>query len=168
MSDDELRSVAVFKWNEEPPPLLPPDDPARISRDEGEELTYLGSRPAAFALLNALKESGYAARDEFADTELGGWYFFISAEGSRYYVFMRWMPIEDTEFIAVQVSLCRGCLAALFLPTAKGAQLSPASDAVKYALAKVNQVTDVHWLSDEEFDAINLRGAPLPVSRRER
>lgn len=167
MSNDEFTSVAVFKWNEDTPPLLPVDDPRRISRDEGEELTYLTSRAAAVALLNALKDRDYVAPQARADTERGCWYFFMSSGGRDYTVHVYWTGIDNSDYLAAAPSLNRGCMASLFLRPAQGEALRPACDALREALSRLDAVTDLHWLTEREFDACYCHGAPLPAARRQ-
>ena len=164
MPDQSLATVAVFQWNGAIPPLLPSGHPARISRDDGEEMTCREAEPAALAIRAALKEAGHATAEEKLYESDFAWYFHALAGGQAYSLSVQWVILEDTNYIAVQMSQRRGCIATLFSPTPLGETLLPAKQMLSEALSKIPDVTCLRWISDDQFGAAYCRCEPFPPS----
>jgi hypothetical protein len=71
---------------------LPECAKARISRDDGEQLTFEASYPAAAALAAALRD-GAVSGDDLWEGELG-WHFEIVVADKTVHLFLVWTAIE--------------------------------------------------------------------------
>jgi hypothetical protein len=158
MIDPRSATIAVFKWAEDVPSLLPPGDPRRISQDDGEEMTYRSAQPAAIAIHAALQQAGYVAADEVLSEGELGWHMVASNAGRTYWLFVHWTGIQYADFLAIQPSLRRGWLASLFRPPPPAEAMLPAKQMLSGVLDKLPTVTDLQWLTESQFAASYCRG----------
>lgn len=149
-----MRSVVVFKWAGG----LPDDG------DDPEQLTAELSRPAAEAILTTLRNQGCETNVAIPYAGEGGWHFKAFINGQAYSVFTLWTGIGDTSenIFAVQSSLQRGCLGAMFVRRLPDDKLEPLCKALDYTLKSLPLITDIRWLTDAEFRAAYCDGKPLP------
>ena len=166
MTCGEPATIVVFRWNEEPPPLLPSGHPGRISGDDGEELTYQAARPAATALFAALQRGGYAATDATLSHGEFGWHFDVSNAGQTYSLFVHWTGIENADYLAIQPRLRRRWFAALFRSRPSSDTLVPVKPMLSSVLDALPSVSSVQWLTQSQFTRAYCRGERLPTNER--
>ena len=159
---DAAATIAVFQWKESLPPLLPRGDPRRISQDDGEESTYLAALPAATAVHAALQRAGYVSENAALSAGDLGWHIVASTAGRTYTLFVHWTGIEKADYLAIQPSVQRSWLAALFRSSLSPETLLPLKQMLSPALDKLPCVSDLRWLTEGEFTAAYCGGRPLP------
>ena len=162
MSNVAIRTIALFKWTGDISELLPKGDPNRISKDDGEELTYISAQPAAKAILSALRAKNSNDVDDQLIVGEGGWHIFFNTAEKRYSLFVHWTGIENQDYFAVQPVECRGCLMSLFRRASNGDELVAAVSVLKHALSLIPTISNLRWLSAAEFDESYRLGKPLP------
>ena len=155
-----MRSVAVFKWKGE----LPNDD-----ESDPEQLTTDFARPAAETLFAELRKQGYLSNVKTPYSGEGGWHFTINVDVQSYSVFTMWTGIgkQDEDYFAIQSYLRRGCLGALLAPRQPDENLEPLCLVLDTALRAIPLVTDLQWLTDQEFQNAYCDGGPLPQNSAE-
>jgi hypothetical protein len=139
----EQRCVAIFKWDGPLPGFDVESDP--------ERLTTLTARAPAEAILSALRARGHRTNVDAPYHGEVGWHFTVEVEQRMFGVFTHWTGIDGQDYFAAQVDLKRGVFAALFRKRVDDEQLEPACRALDDALASVPRVTDLRWLTFEEF-----------------
>lgn len=152
--------VALFRWTGDLP-AEPTGSPRRLSGDDGEQLTFEASYPAAVALAAALRD-GAVSDDDLWEGELG-WHFEIAVASKTVHLFLLWTAIEypPHHYIAVQWHVRRSAREWLLRRRPSPAVLETAQNVIDRAIRSLTLATDVQWLSDESFAASYCRGAAL-------
>jgi hypothetical protein len=148
--------VAVFRWTGKLPDE-PSGIPERVSGDEGEQLTYEAAYPSADALVAAIRSAGYNCTHPMAGE--GGWGFDFDVADATVCLFINWTGIEypPHNYIALQWRVRRSLLDWVLRRHPTTEVVDQARQVLHLALKVIPQVTDLHWLSDDELAAAYSR-----------
>lgn len=154
--------VAIFRWTD-PVPDEPRGIPERLSGDDGEQLTYESSYPAACAIAESLRDRGFQIEMEPVAGELG-WTFHALVGDAPVNAFVNWTGIEGRthNYIALQWSIRQGRLKSLFRGSPPETKINDVQHELAAALTSLASIADIRWLTDEEFDRVYRMGEPLP------
>ena len=102
--------------------------------------------------LGAHLESG----DPIPDEGLDGWAIYLRVKGQLLHYFVHWAPLGDppTDYWAIQINVRRGLVAWLVGRKPAAEEFEVFAEPLRNALAKLGGVSDVRWLSENEFDEL--------------
>ena len=144
-----MKRIAVFTWKGP----LPSDeevgaDPATCySADFGEQWAYQACLPVAVAVMEAFRSLGYAIDNDMPYFDEHGWLFKFDAEPKTYSMMVSWIPRGNrNDGFAAQLSIRRGCIAAIFGRRQNESDLRPGVTALGKALDHNALIADVEWV----------------------
>jgi hypothetical protein len=148
--------IPVFTWNGD----LEVDE----NDDDAQRLTAGMARIPSEHIRAALLEGDLKVSFPFRDNEHGGFHMDVEFDGATYALFVMWTGIggPSDNYFAVQSDTKRGIWATLFGRPVPDQELSEISAVLSTALARINQIENLLWLTSQEFQASYCDGAPLP------